>query len=185
MVCWKCFKAWSFLWYNFFLQKLWQSHRSKPVTSLAFTYWPWANSLKFKIWFNDCRIHYFQSWWPLEQNKAWFIQKISLACFNKLHVDCYMYLYLFFKLFFIHLSEKEKAATRQWKSCQKIQGIQILIEYMTHFQCKPVSEIQRICHTTLSLTFSHISQNSSSKKKITFYFILRVSLMYVIQKCLD
>lgn len=91
----------------------------------------------------------------------------------------------FSSFFFILLSEKEKAATRQWKSCQKIQGIQILIEYMTHFHCQPVSEIQRICHTTLSLTFSHISQNSSSKKKITFYFILRVSLMYVIQKCLD
>lgn len=62
-----------------------------------------------------------------------FWWSVSLACFNKLYVD--YYLYIFFKIFFILLSEKEKAATRQWKSCQKIQGIQILIEYMTHFHC--------------------------------------------------
>lgn len=59
------------------------------------------------------------------------------------------------------------------------------MEYLTHFQCKPISDIQRIFQTTLSSTFSHISQNSSIKKKFTFYFILHVSLMYVIQKYLD
>lgn len=80
---------------------------STLVTSLAFTYWPWANSLKFKIWFiNDCRIHYFQSWWPLEQNKSWFIQKISLAC-RLLHV-----LVLIFQGFFYSPFRKGKSSNK-------------------------------------------------------------------------
>lgn len=60
------------------------------------------------------------------------LNRTNLDLFKRsaLLVDCYMYLYLFFKVFFILLSEKEKAATRQWESCQKIQGIQILIEYI-------------------------------------------------------
>lgn len=109
------------------------------------------------------------------------LNRTNLDLFKRsaLLVDCYMYLYLFFKVFFILLSEKEKAATRQWKSCQKIQGIQILIEYMTHFHCQPVSEIQRICHTTLSLTFSHISQNSSSKKKKNHILLYSTCVSYV------
>lgn len=100
-----------------------------------------------------------------DKNVVFWWWSVSFACFNKLCVD--FYLYLFFKLYFILLSEKEKAATRQWKICQKIQGIQILMEYWTHFQCKPFSEIQRICQTILSF-FSHISQNSSSKNKSHF-----------------